>query len=151
MSIPVLKRLSTMLVGMVFATTAACGFITGGEYRTEPAVIIFYGDTAAITAPDTVARGEDVAVRIRTFGGGCTRETVRADVSVTGSLAEIKPFNRTRNANACTADLLNLEHSVRVRFDVSGPAVLRVIGEQSGISTGGGNWPAVLERTLVVR
>ena len=65
--------------------------------------------------------------------------------------AVIKPFNRTRNANVCTADLLNLDHSLRVHFDVAGRAVLRVIGEQRGASTGAANGPAVLERSLVVR
>jgi hypothetical protein len=145
------RPLSVVLGSVALAATAACDAITGAEFRTEPALIIFYRDTAAITAPDTVARGEDFSVRIRTFGGGCTRETVRADVSVTGSLAELKPFNRTRNANVCTADLLNIEHSVRVRFDIAGRALLRVIGEQRGASTGAANGPAVLERSLVVR
>lgn len=140
-----------MLVGIALAATAACNAFTGDAYRTGPALIVFYRDTATITAPDTVARGEDFAVSIRTFGGGCTRETLRADVSVTGSLAEIKPLNRTRNASVCTSDLLYLEHNVRVRFNVAGRVVLRVIGEQSGPSTGGANWPAVLERSIVVR
>lgn len=63
----------------------------------------------------------------------------------------IKPLNRTRNASACTADLLYLEHGIRVRFDTAGWVVLRVIAEQRGSSTGGANWPAVLERSLVVR
>lgn len=145
------KGTLALLAAMAFSATAACGAITGDEFRTEPALIIFYRDTAAIAAPDTVARGDDFVVRVRTFGGGCTREVVRVDVSATGSLAEIKPFNRTRNASVCTADLLYLEHDVRVRFDVAGRAVLRVIGEQTGPSTGASKWPAVLERTLVVR
>lgn len=145
------RPLSVVLASVALAATTACEAIIGAEFRTEPALIIFYRDTAAITAPDTVARGEDFTVRIRTFGGGCTRETVRVDLAVTESLAEIKPFNRTRNANACTADLLILEHSLRMRFDVAGRAVLRVIGEQRGASTGAANGPAVLERSLVVR
>lgn len=140
-----------MLAGLALAATAACDFITGEAYRTEPALIIFFGDTATIAVPDSVGRGQEFVVRVKTFGGGCTRETAGADVSVTGSLAVIKPFNRTRNASACTADLLFLEHSIRMRFDTAGRVVLRVIAEQRGSSTGGANRPAVLERSLVVR
>ncbi len=145
------RRLTASFAGIALTALAACDGVTGVGSRVEPALIIFYRDSSTIVAPDTVSRGEAFTVRIKTFGGGCTREAVRADVAIAGTLAEIRPFNRTQNANACTADLLFLYHTVQVRFDVGGRTVLRVMGEQRGASTGGTNGPALVERAIVVR
>jgi hypothetical protein len=43
---PIRKPLSAMPAAIVLAATAACDAITGAEYRTQPARIIFYRDTA---------------------------------------------------------------------------------------------------------
>jgi len=131
----------------------ACSGKTGPTSRTAPALIIFYSDTAVIAASDTVSHGTAFSVRIKTFGGGCTRTAAYVDVVVTGMVAEIRPYNLTRMwRNAmCTSDLIFVFHEAEIRFASAGVATIRVIGEQRGGSTGSANGPAVLVRHLIVR
>lgn len=118
----------------------------------EPALIIFYSDTAQITAPDTAPRGATIQVSVPTFAGGCTRSVARTETTVSGSLIEIRPYNETRRGNVCTDDLLILTHTVGVRFNQSGLATIRVVAEQrpfhgAGTRTG----PAAVEHHLVIQ
>ncbi len=96
----------------------------------EPAIIISYGDTAQIAAPDSVARGAPFEVSVETFGGGCTRTTARTEIRITGLVAEIRPYNETRRGGACTDDILILTHRTSVQFEQSGVALVRVLAEQ---------------------
>lgn len=117
----------------------------------DPGLIIFYLDTSSIVAPDTVSRGQPFAVAFRTFAGGCTRSVARTLVATSGLTTTIRPFNRTTASTGCTRDLLYLQHTAQVRVDASGTALLRVIGEQRGASTGATNGPVELSRSVVVR
>lgn len=146
-------RFRTYLLGLTSVVVAACGLdgLFGPGSDVESALIIFYGDTSRVVAPDTVSRGEVFDVSFATFGGGCTRSVVRTDVTTTGHEAKIRPYNRTVRSEVCTADLLFLTHVARVRFDGPGIAVLRVIGQQRGASTGGVTGPAELVRLVTVR
>lgn len=129
---------------------AACEEILGVDTVPEPALLIFFGDTSQIIAPDSARVGANVPVRFRTFAGGCTRRIAATDVRTVGNVIEIRPANLRRRAEACTADLLYLEHQATVSVRTPGMATIRVIGEQRGGSSGGQNAPAVLTRTLVV-
>ena len=55
---------------------------------------------------------------------------------------DVYPYNRTTKAQACTLDLLLLPHTAQVRIDETGTAIVRVIGEQRGASTGNSLGPA---------
>jgi hypothetical protein len=137
-------------VAALLLAGTACGLVTAVATVDEPALIIFYGDTASIAAPDTVARGAPFEVRVRTFAGGCTREIARTGVRAAGDLVEIRPYNQRRRSEVCTSDLLLLEHRARVTLESMGPATIRVLGEQRDGSTGGRDVAARLERRVIV-
>jgi hypothetical protein len=132
---------------------AACSATDRPTSIVGPATVIFYGDSAVITAPDTVDRATPFLARIRTFGGGCTRLVARTDVAIKGMLAEIRPYNVTDfdNGTTCPANLMFLEHTATIQFATPGVGVLRVIGAQY---TAGEPNPApagIRERRIVVR
>jgi hypothetical protein len=116
----------------------------------EPARIIFYGDTALIMAPDTVTRGTAFEVSVETFGGGCTRSTGRTDVRITGLVLEIRPYNETRRSDVCTDDLIMLTHQAFVQFSQPGVALVRVVGAQEP-TQGAGTGSAEVTRQVVIR
>ena len=128
-------------------TFPACDILGLGSYA-EPALIVFYGDTATIAAPDTVTVGEPFAVTVGTFGGGCTREVDRTELEVTGDLAEVRPYNRTQRSDVCTSDLLILAHIATIQFNEAGLATLRITGRLGGPSQ---TEPARLDRRITVR
>jgi hypothetical protein len=146
-----LKLACLAAVAVLALAGAGCGLVTAVASVDEPALVIFYGDTASIAAPDTVARGAPFEVRVRTFAGGCTREIARTEVRAAGDLVEIRPYNRRRRSEVCTSDLLFLEHRAHVTLEAQGPATIRALGEQRDGSTGGRDVAARLERRVVVR
>lgn len=145
------RRILPLIILALAATLAGCGSITDIGAVEEPALIVFYGDTSDVQAPDTVARGVAFRVEVPTFAGGCTRQVARTDVGVAGALVEIRPWNRRNRGPACTDDLLHLMHVVELRLEEPGPRKIRIVGAQRGGSTGSVTAPATLERTIVVR
>ena len=141
-------RTSFLTVGLV-TTAFACGILD--PTFSEPGLIIFYGDTATIVAPDSVDRGTVFEVSVETFAGGCTRTIARTERRVLGSVLELRPVNETRRAQACTDDLLILVHRVTLRFDQPGPVTIRVVAEQRPVNSSSRNGPAQLERVVIVR
>ncbi len=130
----------------------ACGLLDPTS-TAVPAALIFYGDTTVISSPDTVARATPFSVRIRTFAGGCTRETARTDVTVNGLVAEIRPYDLTtsRRGVTCSADLLFLDHVATVEFFEPGIGLLRIVGVQYTAGAPNPAPPAIFERRIVVR
>ena len=150
--------MTSRLVGLCAALVscavgAACGasaiFDMGG--RDEVGLIIFYSDTARLTAPDTVLHGVSFDVSFSTFAGGCTRKIAHDDVRISGNAVEVRPYDRNAGGNFCTADLLFLKRVLPVRVEVPGAYVIRLIGLQRGASTGGTNGAAEITRAIVVR
>lgn len=144
------------LLGLAPIAVAGCNTILDPEVRDEPALIIFYGDTTAIEAPNLTPTGTSFVVAVQTFAGGCTREVVRTDVTTAvPGVVDIYPVNRTRaprDANAgCTDDLLLLRHSTTVHASTPGPLLLRVHGAQRGGASGYTTAAAVVERTVMVQ
>lgn len=135
----------------ILASVFCCREPTSADTFDEPGLIVFYGDTTRIVAPDTALRGVPFEVSFVTFAGGCTREVARTEVQIATSVLEVRPYNRRRRAPACTDDLLFLEHRAEVQFDEAGLVTIRVVGEQRGTSTGSGTAPARIEQSIVVR
>lgn len=134
---------------LVAAAALACSALE--PTIVEPAVIISLNDTARIAVADTVPRGAAFQVTFESFGGGCTRSIARTDERVTGSVVEIRPFDRFTQTNGreyCPTDLLRLTHSVTVDVDQPGIATIKVVGERKGGSL---KSPAQIQRTIVVR
>ena len=117
----------------------------------EPALLIFYGDTSTIVVADTVLHGASFEVRFNTFAGGCVRETAGTQLAESGSDVVIRPFNRNSGHSACDASLIYLDHVVRLKRDMAGEFVLRIIGNQRPWGTGVGSGPAELTRRVVVK
>lgn len=143
------------LLGLAPIAVAGCNTFLGSDVRDEPALIIFYGDTTVIEAPYVTPTGTSFVVTAQTFGGGCTREVARTNVTAAvAGVVDIYPVNRTRmprEANAgCTDDLLILRHSTTVHASTPGPLVLRVHGAQRGGVAGYTTGAAVVERTVMV-
>ena len=116
----------------------------------QAALIIFYGDTSRIAAPDTVVRGIPFEVSFHTFGGGCESQG-GTEVNVNGAEAEVRPFDHSSGASACTDILKFLPHSASLSFGSAGTAIIRLIGQQRGGASGSNNAPAQLERRIIVR
>jgi hypothetical protein len=96
---------------------------------------------ASIEHPALVRAGDDVSILVRTSGCGECTQLERTDVRVTGSEAEIRPFDRFR-FGVCGDCFEEFTHAVTVRFDDPGPAVIRVFGYMAGDRFG-----TVIERT----
>lgn len=142
------RRLLTVL-GLGFVLSSGCELLA--PTFAEPGLIIFYGDTARVVAPDTAMLGVPFEASVQTFAGGCTREIDRTETAVLGTIAEIRPYNETQRRDVCTLDLLILTHTAMVQFDQSGEVTLRVVGEQRPFQGNGRvNGPAELERRVVI-
>lgn len=140
-----------LAAGLALTTVAACQALTFPESRDEPALVAFYGDTAAVEVADTVDRATPFEIGVVTFGGGCTRSIARTELRRDERTIEIRPFNRTYVAEACTDDLLYLRHRASLQVDEPGPLRIRVVGRHRGTATGGRNEPVVVERSVHVR
>lgn len=114
-------------------------------------LIIHYGDTARINAPDTVSLGAEFEISFSTFGDGCTQSISPVRATVSRNEVQIRPRDRVFGGGTCPAILRYLPHTVNVRIDVAGPAVIHIVGEQEGAPPGSPNSPAEISRSLFVR
>jgi hypothetical protein len=121
-----------------------------GGPRDVEGVLIFYGDTSRIIAPDTVVRGETFDVTFSTFAGGCKRRIAYDGVLSAPGFIEIRPYDHIDGGTACTDDLILLTHALLLRVDATGKNVLRIVGQRRDGSSGG-NAPVVLTRPIVAR
>ena len=148
-------RLRALAVVSAFVSASACGVLDqfNPAIDDEMAIIIHYRDTTRIVVADTVVRGTPFEVVLDTYGGGCTRSTVRTELGVAGRVALIRPYNRTRSwpGQGCDAVLLTLRHTKQLRVDTPGSFTIRVIGQQRGFHTDGNSAPAELTRVITVR
>lgn len=119
---------------------AACGDDGGLVPVTVlvPASVVFYGDTAAVTVPDSVRAFVPFVVTVQSFGGGCIALD-QTGVVVSGNRADVRPLVREPHPAApvaCTSDLRILTHSAPVTFTQPGTATVVVHGRaQPGAST----------------
>ncbi len=110
----------------------ACGD-DGGLVPTTvllPATVVFYGDTAAVTVPDSVRAFVPFVVTVQSFGGGCIALD-QTGVVVSGNRADVRPLVREPHPavpTVCTADLRILTHSAPVTFTQPGTATVVVHG-----------------------
>lgn len=120
-----------------------------------PGIVDFgaYGTKEVLLAPDSVRAGEEFQVAITTFGGGCDR---RGDASVvmsaTGASVIVYDFSTATHPSViCTAEVKRLPHSVTLRLEKPGAAVIRVWGRQVGPQTPPFGLPAVIEHRVTVK
>ncbi len=112
-----------------------------------------------VTTPDTAAVGEEIPVRIRTYGDGClVRDQPRAggtSVDVDGLMARLQPWDvfdlGPRSLDGiwgCSDALLYWSRIVRVRFDEPGSATIIVRGISRATNP---ERITEVERTVLVR
>lgn len=113
------------------ALAAACAALDPNRHVRELGFIEYYGTPVEVTVPATVRAGEPFAVRVVTWGGGCT-QAGETEVAVSGAAADVSPYNLTITGPdvACPDILRNLPHEVTLRFDTPGTATVRVHGRR---------------------
>jgi hypothetical protein len=80
-------------------------------------------------APDTVRAGTQFQVHVTTYGSStCTRADGAELRRLSGTVAEITPYDRQPLSGICTSDLVPFPRAVGVRFDEAGVALIRIVG-----------------------
>ena len=130
-----------------------------GARATQEAVvlgIIDFGNEGSknvVTAPSTVAVGEEFKITITTFGSGCEREGTSSTI-ITATGASIMVYDITaaiRPGVICAAVIKRLPHEVILRFDKPGQGVIRVWGRRVGPDTPPVGVPVVLEHPVTIK
>ena len=105
-------------------------------------------DASAIAAPDTVTAGIPFEVTVTTAGSGC-EERIETDVSISGHLVVIRPYDirLDPNARVCPDIYITHRHAARVTVDAPGRAVVRAVGRWT---VNGRPGEIEVERTVVV-
>ena len=105
-------------------------------------------DASAIAAPDTVTAGIAFDVTVTTTGSGCEKR-IETDVSISGHLAVIRPYDilEDPNARVCPDIYITHRHAARVTVDAPGRAVVRAVGRRT---MNGRPGEIEVEKTIVV-
>jgi hypothetical protein len=115
-----------------------------------PSLIIFYGDTASIIAPDTVSSGVPFDVTFATFRSMC-EEIKATDVMRMNRAALIRPFERNPVGYTHCDDVPSARLAVvQVRLEARGAWLLRLTGAQRD-SEHPTNTPAAITRRVIVK
>jgi hypothetical protein len=134
----------------------ACGDIEilGMGRSAQPSMLISHFDTALVEIPAAVERGVPFDISFRTIGPMCVTEGATDRVSGHGNELHIRAydddFSSDRANFACNATATYIWHRVRVKRDVPGEIVIRLIGRRFNDDT----WsyePAELTRRVMVR
>lgn len=114
------------LLGMA-VLAAGCSVVDSSGYSRELAYIEFAGSPVKIVLPATARVEEPFTVAVTTYGDGCTQ---RGDtqVSVSGAVAELRPFDLYDEEGDCPRILNDFVHEAEVIFEQPGTATLRVHG-----------------------
>jgi len=145
-----MRRLAPLLVVLAACAPAPTATVVVGG-RAEPALLRFAEQDAVVTVPDTVAAGSTFTVVAATFGGGCVRAVLAPVVRVAADTTVVALFNHDTGADACTDDLLRLEHRVTLPAGGAGRRIVRLEGGHRGAATGWRMEPWAVVRTVVVR
>ena len=126
-------RILRLLACTSLFAAAACPGVTGLTERWEPRpAYLVDAETAQVVVPARVNAGAEFQVRVTTYGGGCHRQgKTGVSVSERTRMAEVTPFDELNvAAEVCTDILKMFSHTVAVRFDQPGTAVVRVHGRR---------------------
>lgn len=118
--------------------------------------IIDFGDNGmkdVLTAPNTVRVDEPFEVTITTFGGGCESEADTSVVLLTsGAAVTVYDFTAATHPGViCTAVIKRMPHTVTLRFEKPGEAIIQIWGRRVGPETLPFGAPTVLEHRLTVK
>lgn len=124
-------------LAVVAVLLAGCELVTGvGEARFMG--LIGFPDDLEIDVPATVRAGEDFTVTVRTLGAdGCWRRD-RTEVSVSGLVATVTPWDvdRRHRETACTLATVEITHTATVRFEQTGEGRVDIRGRDGTAERG---------------
>ncbi|MBI2363874.1 MAG: hypothetical protein HYV01_02560 [Deltaproteobacteria bacterium] len=158
-----MKRVMIMSIGLAICGLAAASVIASVVATQRPPTqeartlgVIDFGDDRTkdvVSAPTTVRVREDFAVKIATYGGGCDREGDNGViVTRTGATVMVYDFTAaTRPDVICAAVFKRLPHTVTLRFERPGEALIRIWGRRIGVDTPPLGAPTVLEHRVMVK
>jgi len=104
-----------------------------------------------IVVPDTVDLGAPFDVTVFTIGESGCWSAAGQEVSVSGRVVELRPYDVHSGAEICTLVLGYLRHGAILRLHEEGEWVIRVYGRR--VRHGDDSWeaPVSVEKTIVVR
>lgn len=148
-------RSSRVLPSLAAFLAVGCSNAAAPGPHDEPALLRFSGQAAIVVAPDTVVRGASVPLTVTTFGGGCVRESARADVvpvpNTNGGSVVVRLYNRNSGGQVCASDLFSIEHRVTIVAPQANYLSIRIEGVNRGMETNWNTVPWVLTRDIIVR
>lgn len=112
-------------------------------------------EAPVLEAPDTATAGVPFEVIVNTYGAdGCWR-AAGAEITATGSTAEITPYDIDANPQTamCIMAVRRLPRSVRISFSTPGEGLIRVTGRRVVDDTGAElrDDTVTIEKRVVVR
>lgn len=106
-----------------------------------------------VSMPDTISVNEPFQIVIMTFGNGC-EQPGDTGVVMTASGATLLPYDLTSAVDpgaVCSAVIKRLPHTVTLRFDRPGEALIRIWGRRIGADTPPLGLPSIIERRVRVK
>jgi hypothetical protein len=103
-----------------------------------------------LEAPDTVAVGQTFGVTVRTIGPNGCWSADGLDVTTSGRVVELTPWDLNSGADVCTMIYGYLDHSTTLTLDEPGEWTLRARGRRVR-GDGESDGSVTAERTVVVR
>ena len=158
-----MKRVIIISIGLVLGGLAAASVIASVLVTQRPPAqeartlgVIDFGDDGTkdvVSAPNTVRVHEDFPVKITTYGNGCDREGDNGVIITrTGATVMVYDFTAaTRPDVICTAVIKRLPHTVTLRFERPGEALIRIWGRRIGVDTPPLGAPTVIEHRVMVK
>jgi predicted RNA-binding protein with TRAM domain len=139
-----------------FALTAGAVVIDGTPQEARvPGIVDFGGEgtKGVLSAPETVRVGEAFKMTITTFGSGCEREgDTNVVMTATGAVVMVYDFTAATHPGViCTAVIKRMPHTVTLRFEKPGEALIQIWGRRAGPQTPPFGLPAVLEHRVTIR
>jgi len=126
------RQLRPAFVLAALTLLSACdGLVDGAGWRRQVGSI---SETpATLQMPASVRRGVAFTATVTTYGSSSCTRADGAEVTVSGLLAEVTPYDRKAIGSLCTTDVASFPRPVTLRFDEAGDAVVRVQGFSLGI------------------
>jgi hypothetical protein len=104
-----------------------------------------------IVVPDTVDSAVPFDVTVFTIGESGCWSAAGQEVTLSGRLVEIRPYDTHSGAEICTLVLGYLRHGAILRLDERGEWVIRVHGRRKRHGDEGWEAPVSVEKTVIVR
>ena len=133
-----MRRMLQRILIVIYAVICLLLFFgcgqTGKENRIPGAIEIetATGKESNLLAPAVAQAGRDFKVTISTYGGGCeSKGGEEVTVSENTAIVEVYDFTTaTSLSSVCTLQLKQFPHTVTLRFEKPGEAIIKIVGQR---------------------